>query len=138
MIVFVDTPIWSLSLRRTRRTLSAQLLCDELAELIREAKVGLIGPVRQEILSGIADDRKFDVIRSQLRGFEDVPLATTDFEQAARLSNRCRRRGIQGSQVDFALCAVAGRFGGSIFTTDRDFTLYAKHIDIPLHAPRKG
>ena len=137
MVVFIDTPIWSLSLRRRKRNSAEQVLCDELSDLIREAKVGLIGPVRQELLSGVYDRRHFERLRAHLRGFEDVPLETIDFEQAARISNLCRQKGIQGSPIDYLLCAVALRFGGSLFTTDRDFTQYAKHIDIALHAPRK-
>jgi hypothetical protein len=57
MKVLIDTPIWSLALRR-EKTLSRgeQALIAELNELINEVRVALIGPIRQELLSGISND----------------------------------------------------------------------------------
>jgi predicted nucleic acid-binding protein len=34
------------------------------------------------------------------------------------------------------ICAVAARHGLKIFTTDRGFAAYAKHLAIQLHLPR--
>ena len=51
MNVIVDTSVWSLALRRTPARTSAEAA--ELAELIREGRVAMIGAVRQEILSGV-------------------------------------------------------------------------------------
>ena len=50
--------------------------------------------------------------------------------------NRCRRRGVQGSNTDFLICAFSLRRKLSIFTTDGDFEHYAKIVDIQLHRPR--
>lgn len=47
----VDTSVWSLALRR--KTIPANRFVDELNELIKERRVQMIGPIRQEILSGI-------------------------------------------------------------------------------------
>ncbi len=136
MTILVDTPIWSLALRRKRKSPTDLAKCDELAQLIREARAGLIGPVRQELLSGIRDQKLFESVRTHLRGFDEISVQTYDYEQAARLDNQCRRKGIQGSPTDFLICAVAQRYVAPIFTTDRDFSRYVKHIDITLHRPR--
>jgi uncharacterized protein len=50
----------------------------------------------------------------------------------ARMSNRCRARGISGSALDFLICAAAHRNKWAIFTTDRDFQRYASVLPVRL------
>ena len=136
MNVLVDTSVWSLALRRgaPRGTAPER----ELAELIREGRVLLVGPVRQEILSGVRDPMQFRTLRDRLRAFPDVPLECRDHEEAAVCFNRCRAEGIQGSNTDFLLCAVAMRRGAALLTTDKDFDRFARVLRIELHGPRPG
>jgi len=136
--VLVDTTVWSLALRRQRPKTKEQILIDELSELIRELRAVLIGPVRQEVLSGIPDPAKFEVVKQHLEAFDDLPIIEADYEEAARVFNLCRKKGVQGSHIDFLICAVAIRHSAAVFTTDKDFTNYAKHLDLELHKPRKG
>lgn len=138
MMVLVDTSVWSLFFRRAPASLSPaeQLLRNELAELIREDRALLMGPIRQEILSGIRDKSQYHLLRDDLRAFDDVSLETRDFEAAAQACNLCRAAGVAGSNVDFLLCAVAVSRGWPVFTTDRDFHRYAKHLSLKLHTPR--
>lgn len=141
MIVLVDTPIWSLALRRRAADLSAadKRLVAEWERLIRRRQVVVVGPVRQELLSGVRDPVVFERLRLKLRPFEDVPLTTEDFEEAARCYNRCRAGGVTGSAVDCLLCAVSIRLDLSVFTTDEDFRLFSKCLPIRLHvAGRDG
>ena len=138
MRVLVDTTVWSLALRRQRPKAKEQILVDELSELIRELRAVLIGPVRQEVLSGIPDPAKFEVVKQHLEAFDDLPIIEADYEEAARVFNLCRKKGVQGSHIDFLICAVAMRHSAAVFTTDKDFTNYAKHLDLELHKPRKG
>jgi predicted nucleic acid-binding protein len=63
-----------------------------------------------------------------------MDLNTDDFVLAADFFNRCRARGVQGSNTDFLICAVAARRQHSIFTTDQDFAAFAKVIPVRLHA----
>jgi hypothetical protein len=138
MRVVVDTSIWSLALRRARSALNPaqEKLRQELAELIREDRARMLGPIRQEILSGIKEEAQFRRLREHLRAFEDEPLTTEDYEEAAQANNRCRRAGVPGSAIDFLICAYAARRNWAIFTSDRDFTRYAKHLSIRLYTPR--
>jgi len=128
--VLVDTSVWSLALRR-RDASSGEAA--ELVELIREQRVRMIGPVRQELLSGIRDGERFRILRERLRAFPDIPLEPDDYERAAEFFNACRARGIQGSNTDFLLCAVSDRRSLALFTTDADFAQYARHIPLRLH-----
>jgi predicted nucleic acid-binding protein len=134
MNALVDTSVWSLSLRRRRGRASPQAA--ELAELILEGRASIIGPVRQELLSGIQARQQFELLRERLHEFPDIQLTTSDFELAAEFYNLCRAAGLQGSNTDFLICAVAHRRGQSVFTTDADFQRFARVIPVSLHEPR--
>ena len=138
MSVVVDTSIWSLALRRSSNQLSPreQALRDELGELISEGLVQLIGPIRQELLSGIREETYYRRLRDYLRAFDDEPLTVEDFEQAASASNQCRAAGITGSPSDFLICAAAMRHHWSIFTVDQDFAAYSRNLPLLLYTPR--
>ena len=135
MKVLVDASVWSLALRRKPDDLSPaeQRLTRHLAELIEDDRVAIVGPVRQELLSGIRSPAVFDRLKRRLRAYEDDALLRDDYESAAELGNTCRAAGIAGSAIDFLICAAALRRSQSIFTTDRDFPRYAAAIPIKLH-----
>jgi predicted nucleic acid-binding protein len=135
--VLVDTPIWSLVFRRRTDRLSAadRQHVDEWTALIQQCRMLLVGPVRQEVLSGIRDGQPFDQLRLALRAFPDEALSVEDFEEAARVGNVCRAAGVAGSTVDYLLCGVALRRDAAIYTTDRDFGAYARHVSLRLHHP---
>jgi predicted nucleic acid-binding protein len=137
MIALVDTTIWSLALRRNHEDLSAfeRESVAELRELIKEGRARIIGFVRQELLSGIRSASKFETIRTALRVFNDEPTETLDYEAAAKANNDCRAKGVSVTAVDILICAVAMSRDWAVFTTDPDFTRYAKVLPLRLHAP---
>ena len=137
MIVLVDTSVWSLALRRKREDLSPveMAITEALSELVREGRARIVGPVRQELLSGIREEASFRKLRDYLRAFDEPLLQVEDYEEAARMNNACRTRGIAGSPVDFLICAVAYLRKWQVFTTDRDFSSYGKALPLNLFAP---
>jgi len=135
MNVLVDTSVWSLALRR--KAVFDSVYVKELSELIHELRVAMIGPIRQELLSGISEESKYNTLRDTLRSFEDIPIETEHYEMAARLFNHCRKKGIQGSAVDFLICAVGIKNKLPIFTLDKDFEKYKGYMDIMLYKIRK-
>jgi predicted nucleic acid-binding protein len=136
-MVLVDTPVWSLALRRRTVDLSPaeRRVAQNLYNLVRQHRVKLLGSTRQQVLSGIREESRFLRIRDHLRGFPNVELDASDYEEAARASNQCRRRGIAGSPVDLLMCAVCLRHGWLVFTTDRDFVGYGTVLNIQLYSP---
>ncbi|HUP62244.1 MAG TPA: PIN domain-containing protein [Thermoanaerobaculia bacterium] len=132
MKVLVDTPIWSVALRRRSRP-ENEATKSELASLIEDGRVAIIGPIRQELLSGIKERAHFDRLRDHLRAFVDTEMTAEDYEEAAAFFNRCRAKGLQGSNTDFLICAIAARNDFSIFSTDEDFTHFARVLPITLH-----
>jgi len=134
MNVLVDTPVWSLALRRKPGDRNRQewALVQLLADLVGKGQAQMVGVVRQELLSGIREEAQFLRLRNALRLYGDSALETADHEEAARMSNACRRRGITGSSIDFLLCAVAARRRWMVLTTDSDFKRYAQVVDVQL------
>lgn len=135
MKTLIDTCIWSEALRHKKK-ISPSRNTAELIELIKEARAEIIGAIRQEILSGIKSKKQFEELREQLKEFKDLEVITSDYEKAAENFNTIRSKGIQGSNTDFLICAVAERLGIPIYTTDKDFLRFAKHLPIQLYIPR--
>jgi predicted nucleic acid-binding protein len=134
--VLVDTPVWSLALRRRPADLNARerALTQTLAELIREGRAQMMGAIRQELLSGVREEEQFHKLRNYLRAFEEPGIEVVDYEEAARMHNLCRARGVAGSAIDFLICAVAQRRNWHILTTDRDFERYGRLLGLKLYA----
>ncbi len=123
MMLLVDTSVWSLTLRRKKAaTLTAkqQQLTGSLAEAIDDGRVAIIGPIRQELLSGIKDEGQFEKLKRSLEPFRDDVVTTADHEEAARLYNLCRGRGVDCGPVDILICSVALRRGWAVLTGDED------------------
>ena len=80
-MILVDTSVWSLALRRAATQLSeGQVqIKRELAELIREGRAQLIGPVRQELLSGIRGDAQYERRASQGKCFYQPYFGCREF-----------------------------------------------------------
>jgi predicted nucleic acid-binding protein len=97
----------------------------------------MIGLVRQELLSGIKATEQYEKLRLHLRSFPDEVADTSDYEEAAKAGNRCRAKGVVVSIVDILLCAVANKRLWTIFTSDPDFSNYAKVLPLRIHAPRR-
>lgn len=101
--------------------------------MITDRRALLVGPIRQEVLSGIRDPTQFERLRAHLAAFPDVPLVEDDYVLAATYFNACRAIGIQGSNTDFLICAVSVNHQLSVFTTDQDFQHFRVHLPIRLH-----
>ena len=138
MRVLVDTNVWSLALRRLPASLSPteRRSVASMGDLVRDGRVVVVGIVRQEILSGVADRSRFAELRDRLAQFPDEPLLTADHVRAAEMFNLCRTRGVQCASIDILLCAVAERLTASIFTTDADFERYARLVPVELFRQR--
>jgi len=135
MSVLVDTSIWSQAFRRSDVDEESEFVL-ELRELIADGNAIMIGPVRQELLSGIRDWSQFETLRDRVRAFPDERFETVDFERAAEHFTMCRQNGVQGSNTDFLICAIAERLQVAIFTSDEDFMNFSKHLQIRLHRSR--
>lgn len=129
MKVLVDTCVWSQVLRHKKPNKAFE---NKIKDLVEDGRIVFIGPIRQELLSGISNESQFESLREHLSSFEDVSLTSEHFIKAAEFSNICRKKGVQGSTTDFLICAVAYLENIIIFTTDSDFKNYKNNLPINL------
>ena len=132
MMVLADTSVWSIAIRRSEQDLNPRerSVRNMLEKMVAEGRVALIGPIRQELLTGIREERQFHRLRDALRAFPETELTTEDYEEAAHLSNICRSRGVAGNPTDFLICSVARSRNWVIFTRDQDFARYTRQIPL--------
>jgi predicted nucleic acid-binding protein len=124
--LFVDTSVWSLTFRRDRPTLTA-----EVQTLIHAIEAGetilTTGLVLQELLQGFSGPKDRDNI---LERFAAIPLLMPERDDhitAADLRNRCRRAGVQITTIDAILAQLCIRHDLTMLTTDADFRRLAAH-----------
>jgi predicted nucleic acid-binding protein len=133
MNILIDTTIWSRVYRRKKPGEKDRQILNELNNILDDYREILIGPVRQEVLSGISDKNIFDNLKIKLSGFNNYIVQISDYDLAAEYFNTCQSHDVQGSQVDYLLCAIANRNDWEIFTEDNDFLYYKKHLPIKLY-----
>ena len=135
MKVLVDTSVWSQALRRQKQEIvpnTSLQVVQRLGSLIEDGRVAMLGPIRQELLSGIKTQAQFESLKHILSAFPDEKLDAEDYELAANSFNACRQLGIQGSNTDFLICAVSLAKKWPIFSLDKDFERYQKCLPLIL------
>ena len=135
MRVLVDTGVWSLAFRRKSISTAEQQTVQQLQALILDAAAFMMGVVRQEVLSGIKHQQQYEKLKVMLRAFDDLSVTQDDYELAADMFNICRRQGIQGSHIDYLICAVAVNADIPVFTIDGDFPQYAAILPVKVYRP---
>ena len=128
-MVLVDTSVLSLILRRENSDKHTK----EFINLLTENRTFIIGPIKQELLSGISDEKQFHLLKDKLKAIPEIIITNEDYEKAAFFFNVCRKRGVQGSHIDFLICAVAFHNNMAIYSLDQDFTYFQKCLDIKLY-----
>ena len=76
-MILIDTVVWSLAFRRANPDSSE--IVDELAELIKDGQAKIIGPIRQEVLSGYSDSKKFRTLKDRLDAFPNIQIEDQDY-----------------------------------------------------------
>ena len=132
-MIACDTSVLSHFLRRSAD--AENNVSATIETLIESNELALFGIVRQELLSGIKLKAHFDRIDLTTKALPLFFAENEDHTTAAQFFNACRAKGIQGSPVDFLICAMAFRRKFPIYTTDSDFGMYEPVIPIELYRP---
>src|SRR5258708_39354950 len=103
MKTVVDTSVWSAYLRRANPPKSLYRVVEPL---VRRNHVHLLGIIRQELLSGLRHPEQFVRLSRALSGFPDELATSDDHSLASKFYNLWRPTCIQGSAIDFLLCAI--------------------------------
>ncbi len=132
-MIACDTSALSQFLRRSPDSLND--VAHTVERLIDSNEMALFGIVRQELLSGIKLPAHFERINLTTQALPLFFAEDQDHTKAAQFFNVCRSNGIQGSPIDFLICAMAVRRKFLIYTTDPDFAMYEPFIPIELYRP---
>ena len=130
-MLFVDTSVWSLALRRDAPARVPEVAA-LTAALAQRADLVTTGLVLQELLQGFNGPRAREAI---IEGFEAVPLIVPerrDHVAAAELRNKCRRSGIQVGTIDALLAQLCIHHNLEMLTTDSDFAHIAQHCSLRI------
>lgn len=120
-MILVDTSAWVEFLRGTGSS-----VCDRVEELLA-AEIAICDAVRMEVLAGARDENHLQSLRRLLARAALIPLAQTDYDHAAALFRRCRRKGVTIRKlIDCLIAAVAIRATVPVLHQDADFDAIAR------------
>ena len=130
-MLFVDTSVWSLALRRDASPEGPQV------RRLREALSGgeavhTTGIVLQELLQGYRGPRAGAQVVERFAALPLIVPTRADHIDAAALRNTCRRHGMQVGTIDALLAQLCIRHDLVMLTTDRDFGHIAEWTPLQL------
>lgn len=132
MDVMVDTSVWSLSYRRDtprdHRAVSA------LRGRLASGAVVTTGVVYLELLRGFTTPGTRQLLVDDFDAIAFVEPSRDDNAQAADLSVRCRRAGVQLETVDALIAQLCISRDLMLLSTDQDFVRAAEHVPLRLWA----
>lgn len=127
-MIFVDTSAWIEFLRNTGSPVCT--LVDEL--LVSE--IAICDAVRMEVLAGARDESHLVQLRRLLARATTLPTGPTDYDDAAALYRRCRRRGETVRKlIDCLIASTAIRAGVPVLHRDADFDVLARHTELQVY-----
>ena len=134
MDLFVDTSVWSLALRRDAA--SPEPSVERLRQALETGEgVFTTGLVLQELLQGFHGPKAGEAIVERFSTLPFLVPDRADHVEAADLRNACRRQGIQVGTIDALLAQLCRRHELLMLTTDRDFELISRTVELRLWAP---
>lgn len=129
MALLVDTSVWSLAYRRDRSPDVPEIGALRSA-LAGGDRVVATGVILLELLRGFVPERAQRTIRKDFATLDVVEPRWSDYEDAAGLSNTCRRAGVQLGSIDALIAQLAIANELALLTTDQDFVHAARHIPL--------
>lgn len=127
-MIFVDTSAWVEFLRDTGSETS------DSVEAALQGEVAICEAIRMEVLAGSRDGEHEMDLRRLLARAVMVRIEPRDFDHAAALYRRCRRRGETVRKLlDCLIAAVAIRADTPLLHQDSDFDVLARHTRLRLH-----
>lgn len=131
MRVIVDTSVWSLALRRKKK--SEGTAVQKLHTLIAHGeRIFLPGLILQELLQGIQQASQVQKLIHTMEGFPLLEPTREDYVAAAELRNLCNQKGVQAGTIDFLIAALCLKYDCRLLTSDNDFVRIAKHCKLQL------
>ncbi len=94
--------------------------------------VFLTGVIYQELLTGFRSEPRRAELIQKLAPFELLQPRRETHEQAARLADKCLRKGVTPSTVDVLIAQLAIERDCTLLTADADFSSIARCVRLKL------
>ena len=128
MSTLVDSSAWIEFLRDTRSS-----VCIRVGDLLEAGDAAICDAVRMEVLAGARDESHLSTLHDVLVRATVIPTEPSDYDEAAGLYRRCRRRGATVRKLlDCLIAAVAIRAGIPVLHNDSDFTVLARYTELRI------
>jgi len=135
MALLVDTSVWSLAYRRGTPPDLPEV--DALRRALTSGDgVVTTGMILLELLTGFVPAKAQVTIRTAFDVLEFIEPTRDDYVGAASVGNACRRAGVQLGSVDALIAQLTIAGDHTLLTTDKDFHLAAKHVDLRVWQSR--
>jgi len=131
----VDTSVWSLILRRPHIEEANPFVQAFRSHLTAEDGFFILGNILQELLDGLHSPKQFQRLIRCMEPFPLLILTRATYVEAARLRSHCRKKGVQGSPVDFLIASACMENGFPLLTADKDFLRISKHSELVVLPP---
>ncbi len=131
----VDTSVWSLAFRRDG--VMGSPFVDTLHAALTRHRVCITGLILQEFLQGVTGPKQRKQLLAMFAAFHMIEPNKDDYVAAAELRNQCRRKGVRLGTIDALIAQLCIHHELPLLTTDKDFTLAAKHCPLRVWAPPK-
>ena len=128
----IDSSLW-IDFTRAR---SPCPLKQFIAPFILSPDAALAEPIAYEVLRH-ATDEEARAIGSQFATLPLMPSPHNLWNDAAKLGQRCRKKGITAGSIDLLIVTVALHNGAELVTFDSDFQGIAKACDLRLKLLRR-
>ena len=126
-MILIDSSAWIEFLRNTSSPLCGRV------EALLDDNIAICDPIRMEILAGARDDRHLSDLRRLLARATNLPMSTSNYEEAASLYRICRRGGETVRRlIDCLIASVAIREGISVLHQDADYEVLSRHTDLRI------
>ena len=127
-MILIDTSAWVEFLRDTDSP-----TCDAVEDALA-GEIAICDAIRMEVLAGARDESHLMNLRRLLARAVNIPIESTDYDDAAALYRRCRRQGETPRKlIDCLIASVAIRAGAPILHSDADFDALMRHTELQVH-----
>ncbi len=124
-MLFVDTSVWSLALRRDQVPAHVPQVTRLRQALQAGEELFTTGLVLQELMQGIKGPQERPAVLARFSALPMLVPDRRDHAEAAILHSTCRQAGIQAGTIDVLLAQLCIRHGLVMLTTDGDFVRIA-------------
>ena len=129
-LVLIDTSAWILALKKAPYSIAKE----KIEALLVENKIAIVPMICLELLGGVKSPAEFQRLKSRLEALHTIPLAKTEWDEAARLAFELRRKGKTIPYTDVIIGTAAILHDLLLLHADSHFDIMAKEVPLKVES----